>query len=215
MLVELKDLLNFTSGVADQDFSDVQLKRALNKRYALECILGQQHGKRTWFHKQQTFTWPASEETLQLPQQIEQAGIYHLEDITDRDPGYPLPAMVFWLDNKTLQWGDTSPGTARTIRATYFARPGDMVAEHDEPDLIPPEHRMLIVWSAAVFLRQKADEGAPPSWMEQLNEERLNFWKAMSKGRPSNGTGTGSLYDIHISGAQVDQDGSSINQDNN
>jgi len=201
--------------VADQDFTETQVKKAINSRYALECLHGQQQGRRTWFHRVQSFTWAASSTTLVLPPSVSQAGIMTFEDITDRDPGYPLPSLVFWLDSRTLQWGDTSPGSARTIRATYFARPVDMVSGSDEPELIPPEYHMLLVWSAAIYLRQKADEGAPPAWLEQLNEERLNYWKAISRPRPSSGGGPGSLYDITVSGAQVTQDGSSINQDNN
>lgn len=216
LISEVQDLLNFNPSAADQDFTEAQVKKALNIRYGLECNMGQMHGRRTWFHRVQSITWTSGEETLLLPSSVSQAGIMKLEDITDRDPGYPLPETVFWKDSKTLQWGDTAPGSDRTIRVTYFARPVDLVAAGDEPELIPPEHHMLLVWSAAIYLRQKADESVPQTWLEQHYEERLNFWKAMSRSRPMSGLGgPGSMYDITVSGDQVTQDGSSINQDNN
>jgi hypothetical protein len=213
---EVADLVGFTDGaVSNSGFSTDIIKRAINRRYEAETLLAQQHGRRSWFHKVQSFTWSSGEETLTVPASISSAAIIRLEDITNNDPGSSLPPEVFWKDNKTLQWGSTSPGSDITIRATYFARPVEMVNDADEPELIPPEMRMLLVWSAAVFLRQKADEGAPGQWLEMLNEERMTFWKWLSKARPQSDTASGAFYDITIDGAQVTQDGASISQDNN
>lgn len=211
---EVRDLINFTSGTTDQDYTTAQVQKAINVRYALEVLIGQQHGKRTWFQKFFEFTWPASAETVTIPTNINQAQVLKFEDITNRDPGDPLPASIFWKDNQTLQWGSTSPAQDTTIRATYLARPAEMVNDSDEPSLISPEHHMLLVWSSAIYLRQKADENAPGAWLEQLHEDRLTYWKALSRGRPLAGGGPAAYYDVLVSGAQVDQDGSSIGQDN-
>ena len=214
---EVADLVGFTDGaVSNSGFSSAQIKKALNLRYKTETLLAQQEGRKVWFHKTQQFTWPSATTTLTLPSTVDQVNLIRFEDVTTHDPGDPLPGEVFWKDNRTLQWGATSPAQDTTIRATYFARPAEMVNDNDEPELIPPEHRMVLVWSAAIYLRQKADERAPGDWTLELNEARMNLWKALSRGRPLSGNGgPGSYYDIAISGAQADQDGSSINQDNN
>jgi hypothetical protein len=212
---EVKDLINFTSA-ADQDFTLNQVKKAINRAYEREVLRAQQAGYRLWFHKTDEFTWPASSVTRELPSGLQQALILTLEDVTDVDPGTPLPHEVHWKDNRTLQWGQEGPASARTVRATYYARPTALVNDGDEPELIPPEQRMLLVWSSAVLIRQKADEGAPQDWKDELREARFDFWKAISRGRPYYGSGQGSKWqDPSITGAQATQDGSSINQDNN
>lgn len=212
---EVKDLVNFTEA-ADKDFELVRIKGALNRRYESELLIAQQQGGATWFHVNQSVTWTGSTATLVLPAGLSKASLIELSDITDNDPGYPLPGEVFWLDHRTLQWGENGPAADKTIRLTYLSRPVTMVNDADEPELIPPEFRMLLVWSAAVFLRTKADEGSPQEWRHELNEARLNFWKTISRGRPHNvGSGVSKWREASVSGAQVTQDGSSISQDNN
>lgn len=213
---EVKDLLNFTSGTADQDFTDLQIRRSINRRYAREVAVAQQHGGMTWFHKVQEFTWETSDVTLTLPSELDGANIIMFEDVTDSDPGDGLPSGVFWKDNRTLQWGDAGPTSDRTLRLTYMARPLEMASDNDAPELIPAHLRMLLVWSAAIYLKWKAEETAPNDWKSELEEHRLDYWKYISRGRPFLGQGArvNKWPDLSIVGAQADQDGSSISQDN-
>ena len=188
---EVSDLVNFTTGVTDQDFTTAQIKKALNFRYKKEVAVGQQEGGRNWFKKIQSVTWPVNQITLVLPSQISRVGIIRIEDITSIDPGFEVMVSelgdygdVFWLDNNTLQYGQTGPNEAKTLRFTYLARAAEMVSDDDVPELIPDELHMLLVWSAAAYLRLKADEAVPNGWMQELDEARLDFWKMVSRGRP-------------------------------
>ena len=220
---EVQDWINFTAGVSDQDFSTDQIKRAINQAYKREVRKGRQEGGSNWFRKNMPQTWAASTTTLTLSDIFNQTNLLWVEDVTDSDPGYQVSigtdsfsnSEIFWLDNRTLQYGDSGPSTARTLRFHYMARPVDMVNDAEIPDLVPDDFHELLVLSAGVYLRYKADEMAPGEWKAALDEVRMDYWKEIALGRPRS-TGQG----VRRVDAQADydapaQDRSSISTDNN
>jgi hypothetical protein len=137
------------------------------------------------------FTWPADTVTLShptLPKSVTQHCVYKFENITDNDPGSLMrfgPASELnWKDHKTLQWGSEGPGDDVTVRVTYLASGEELASDDQVPDLIPAQLHELLVLSAAVYLRWKADEEAPRAWLSELHEMRLDFWKLVSRERP-------------------------------
>ncbi len=193
--VDLQDrlafVLNFNDGQADQDFSSTRLKQALNFVYAEEVHKAQQEGGRRWFREFTDITWTASSVTYTLPASIDAHEVLRFVDITDTNPGTRLQFSPEGLsgdlhvrDRKTLQWGTSGPASDRTIRVFYYALPVDMVADLDEPELIPDSFREILVWAAAVRLRVIGDEEAPRAWVTQLNTLREDYWKAISRGWP-------------------------------
>lgn len=188
---EVKDLINFTAA-ADADFTDAKVKGAINARYKHEVVQAKQHGSRDWFRTKQAFTWPGSTVSITLPSGLERGDLVLFEDCTTTDPGVPLifdsfghAGDVHWLDHRKLQWGTSGPGSDRTLKVTYLAQAELLVDDEQEPLLIQPEHRMLLVWSAACYLRLKADERIPDDWKTAYREHQMDYWKAVSRGRPS------------------------------
>ena len=187
LLTELKDLLNFDSNQIHQDFSDAQLKRALNQAYLREVRKARQQGSRNYFLDTTTFTWTSGESTYTLVDPLNKASIIELRDVTD---GEVVDTIHFtdsfrWADRNTLEWLDSGPSSDRTIRALFLELPVDMAADGDVPSLIPREFRELLVYSAAVELRLRADEEAPRSWAAHLDDTRMDYWKHLSLGRPA------------------------------
>lgn len=190
---ELSDLLNFTAGVVDQNFTTAQLKKALNRAYKREVRKGKVEGHSAWYKVGQVETWPSGQQTFDLPNGLDQRNILRVYDQTDNDPGIPLDiasegnsGRMFFKDRNTLQWsGQGGPGQDKTLNFVYTADATEMVSDGDEPFLIPPENRELLWYSAAVDLRERADEVAPGSWHQKLSDAQMDYWKVVSRGRPS------------------------------
>jgi len=188
---EVKELLNFNASQIDQDFTLVQVKNAINRAYRREYVRARQEGSRRYFITTTNVTWPASAATLALPENLQGAQITRVTDITSNDPGTELIFSdfgnigdLFWANHRTLQWGTSGPSSAKTLKFEYFANAEKMVHDYDTPDLVPPEHRELIFYSAAIDLRNRADEMAPQAWMYERENLRMDFWKDVSKNRP-------------------------------
>ena len=168
-------------------------------------------------------TWAASTATMTVPNVVNQTTFLWLEDVTDNDPGYELSiasdslsgAEIFWLDNRTLQWGEDGPSVAKTLRFHYLARPVEMVNGNEIPDLVPEDFHELLVLSAGVYLRFKADEGAPETWRAALDEARLDFWKEVSIARPRAAGRSIRRVDALADYDAPSQDRSSISSDQN
>ena len=214
---ELGDLLNFTSGGTDQDFSATQLKKALNRAYTREVRTAKLEGFQEWFKAVEEVTWTANSVTYTLPTSLRMRDIIEIQDITSYDPGYEITIHqgstggIFWKDRKTLQWGQDGPPEDKTLRFFYFLQPVEMVNPDDEPDVIPSDFHEMLYWSAACELRKRADEKAPFSWEKELGDIRLDYYKTLSRGRPvsqppSVRFGNG----ISVSSPAATQDGSSI-----
>lgn len=193
--VELQDRLNFVLNSDDsqthQDFSAVRKKQALNYAGRTETNKAQVEGSRLWFKTTIDISWPASQTTLQLSSTISQRGIIRITDITNTNPGYELvfsengfSGDVFWLNRTTLQWGTSGPSEAKTLRVEYFPIWSDLAQDDDEPELIPEQHQDLLIWSAAIFLFEVAEQEAPIAWHNIRHELRIDFWKYLSRGRP-------------------------------
>lgn len=188
---ELALVLNFTPDTVDQDFNSTQLQSQLNSAYMREVRQAKQNAGYAYFRNYFDFIWPANALTYDLGNQIAWQDFDSFYDITSSEPGYrlivgdvPGQTDIWWQTPTILQWGTIGPGSERTLRVRYLAKAEKMLNDIDEPQLIPPEYRELLVWSAAVYLRTIADEMAPQAWLGKLEELQHDFWKGLSKGRP-------------------------------
>ena len=188
---EAKELLNFNTSQTDQDFTLKQVKSAINRAYRREYVRARQEGTRRFFIATTSVVWPASQATLGLPVNLQGAQIVRVCDVTSTTPGTELifsdygdVGDLYWLNRNTLQWGTGGPSSEKTVQFEYFPGITKMVQDDDEPDLIPPEHHDIIFWSAAIDLRNRADEMAPQAWLFERENLRMDFWKDISKNRP-------------------------------
>jgi len=203
---EVSELLNFNSTQTDQDFTTAQIKNAINRAYAREYGKARQEGSRRHFHTTTELTWPSGSLTLALPDRLKGVQIIKIADVTDDqtgagyyvvvydggDPptgtpssdGQSLIGSMFWKDRSTLQWGASGPSEDKTLRFEHMPKAEKMINDDDEPELIPSEHHELLFFSAAIDLRTRADEMAPPSWLAEREELRMDFYKDVSRGRP-------------------------------
>ena len=192
---QTKELLNFNASQTDQDFTLVQVKNAINRAYRREYVRARQEGSRRYFISTTDVSWPSDAATLELPARLKGAQIVRVSDVTGNDPGselmfsdYGNVGDIFWLNRNTIQWGTNGPSSNKTLRFEYFPKTTDMIQDDDEPDLVPPEHRELIFWTAAIDLRNRADEMAPQSWLMERENLRMDLWKDISKNRPHTDT---------------------------
>jgi len=192
---QTKELLNFNASQTDQDFTLKQVKSAINRAYRREYVRARQEGSRRYFISTTSVTWPSSTATFQLPPRLAGSQIIRVADITDNDPGTELTfsdygnvGELFWKNRNILQWGSNGPSSDKTLRFEHFPKAGQLVQDDDEPDLVPPEHRELLFWTAAIDLRNRADEMAPQAWLMERESLRMDFWKDVSKNRPHTDT---------------------------
>lgn len=197
LLDKLSRKLNFNTTQTDQDFAgpssdaNKHLYDYLNEAYIREVNAAKVEVGMQPFILRESLTWAASTQTLTLPDALIDKQIYRLDDETDQVPGVQLwvghdggqSTNIAWRDRNTLLWGTTGPGSARTIMALYVAEPGELHNPTDVPFLIPPQHRHLLIWSAAVIARSEADETAPATWLGQLDEARAQYHTLLSRGR--------------------------------
>lgn len=206
---EVSELINFNSLQSDQDFSAAQIKSAINRAYAREYRKARQEGTRSFFFAYRDLVWASGSLTLSLPDNMRGAQICKVTDVTDDttgsgyhivvydggDPGPPdygtpswtsqgFSGAIFWKDRNTLQWGTSGPSEEKTLRFNMMPEPEKMLNDDDIPELISSDHHELIFYSASIDLRTRADEMAPPSWMSEREELRMDFYKDVSRGRP-------------------------------
>lgn len=192
---ELAFLVNFSESTAAQDFVQARLNKAIQQAYRRIIEAAKINGSYQFFHlRSQSFTWAASTQTLAVPDYLINKVIIDLYDITDGEPGFPIAfgrdsqdvGLVFWADYKTWQWATVDgPGSAMTLRAVYEAVAEELVSDGDVPQLIPSQFHDLVVWEAAILLRKAGDEAAPPDWKEDRDNLLLDFYKHVSRGRPT------------------------------
>lgn len=187
----LSFILNFNDGQVDEDFNLLRIQQALNYAYNREVQKAMLEGNREYWKACQNLVWPAGQITLALPAIIKKKALISIHDITSNEVGDQLyfdkeglTGQVFFKDSSTLQWGTQGPGSSVTLRFYYLASPETMMADVDEPELIPDAFHEVIVWSAATWLKAIADDVVPDSWLQQLYDIRLDFWKYVSLGRP-------------------------------
>jgi hypothetical protein len=199
ILARVKHLVNFNEGVTDQDFTgpstdtNKHFRDAINEAYVDEVNDASQHGApETWLNAVMSVTWPASQVTLTLPDTLANRQLLYIEDITSSDPGQAVwiggrreSTEMFWLEKNKLQWGSSGPSSATTLRFSYVRTPEKMKDDIDEPSLIQYEHRALLVWSAAIILREVGDDDVPQRWIQRRESYREKFWKSLSLGQPT------------------------------
>lgn len=189
---ELAFVLNFNEDQPDQDFTAARLNKALQYAYEDEVRQAKLEGQLRWFKANTEFTWPASQTTLTLPPTLQRAGLIEFWDITSNDPGVPITIRenwqqggdLHWLNFDTLQWGEDGPASATTLRVDFMAYPEKLLNDQQSPILIPIDYHHLIVWAAAVYLRDIADEAVPQRWDRKHREIQMDYWKFLSRGRP-------------------------------
>tara|TARA_R110000824_G_scaffold112943_1_gene262429 strand:+ start:240 stop:908 length:669 start_codon:yes stop_codon:yes gene_type:complete len=203
---EVSELINFNSLQTDQDFTTAQVKSAVNRAYAREYRKARQEGIRSFFFAYRDLVWESGSLTLSLPENMRGSQICKITDVTDDSSGsgyhvvvydggaaptgtpswtsQGFSGAVFWKDRHSLQWGTSGPSEEKTLRFEFMAEPGKMLTDDETPDLIPSNHHELIFFSAAIDLRTRADEMAPPSWVHEREELRMDFYKDVSRGRP-------------------------------
>lgn len=172
----------------DADFSTDTIKKILNEAYEFEVNKAKTEASQYYFYQNYNFTWPASQTTYSIEgTPMEYMDQHNFQDVTSgEDKGYNI--NVYWRDRNTLYWGNSNgPSSARTIRCVYLARAEWLNADGDEPTLVIPAHRDLLALSAACLLRKIADEQAPGSWLQELDERRRAWWKDMAD-RPAGST---------------------------
>jgi hypothetical protein len=195
----VSNLVNFDVTQPDQDFTgpasepNQLIDGALSEVYMEEINRARFEAAKDWFKVDFTFTWAADTSTLDLTtlsSDLSTHSIIELSDETDDSEGTPIwvrhtsyESPVSWRNRTTLQWGTSGPGSARTIRAVYMASPQDLSDPLQEPYLVPPEYRWLLVWGAAVILRDMADEEAPARWVAKRDELREVFHLALAQGK--------------------------------
>jgi hypothetical protein len=141
-----------------------------------------------------TFSWPSGQAELTLDSRFVNEDIVRLDDETHAVPGELVWVLnrdartlpdIFWVDRKTIRWGTDGPAETKTIRVFILPSCVDLTQPTDEPDFIPPKHRRLLIWSAAIVARLALDEDAVPQrWINRREQLRLSFWTALSKSRP-------------------------------
>lgn len=197
LIDRLKFFLNIDSGQPDQDYvgpssdTDKWYRDLLNQAGEREVEDAKIECGRDWFRKTYDSTWAAGAVTLAVPDQVREHLIEEVLDVTNDEVGneiafanYHPGGAVFWKDNETLQWGTTGPGSATTLRWTYLANFLPMEADSDEPEIIAPRFRWLLVWSALDIAKALGDERVPQDYMRHLTEWREKWWKVISLGRP-------------------------------
>lgn len=191
ILDNVETWLNTDTALPHQDFTRAKLLTLLNMAYRQAFKYAMIHSPKEWQQGSVDITWPASQAELELPVGLQSKNILDIRNITSDSVGYQVAVAhgpnyhdVFFKDYKTLQYRTDGWTTAQTLRVTYRIEPERLELESQEPTLIPPYHRDLLVLGTAILARQQVDEGSPPAWQKTYDEYLLAYTKLMSRGRP-------------------------------
>lgn len=213
----LSTVLNFNSSSTDADFSTTQLNQAIQLAYNRCVVDAQQHGTRKFFLKTVQFTWPSGQLQYQLTNTASNTSTISIRDVTDAEGGPGYPVDLWWKEHNVLQWATTDgPSENRTIELHFLASAEDLLSDGTVPLLVPLQFHELIIWEAAIWLREVADETAPGAWVGNRTTWQQRYWKHVSSGRPMEDAPTVGMSQGLISGQANDigtilaQDGTSL-----
>ena len=197
---DLGFMLGFNFGQTNQDFNGNlsingvtvdALTWLINKAYQHELEEAQKNSTINWFKQHSTETWPVGQLTYVPQVDPTQNHVIRYIDETNGIPGYEFIVAatqdqggIFWLDYKTLQWGNVGPGANVILGTEYIAGAETLVNLTDSPKWIPPQHHPVITWSAACLARSLADEAAPQEWRMELRERRESLWSYLMSAKP-------------------------------
>lgn len=191
LIDRIKFYLNVNDGQTDQDVTDARLVQLLDLQYTELVTRAKQEGISDYFKKTSTDTWDSGELTFVIPNSLNQHSIMRIMDVTAGEPGGSIDigsasnsTGIFWLDNRTLQWGTDGPASNVSLRFYYVAQAEALLSNTAEPLLIPPEHHNLLVWATAIEFRSIADDEVPQRWLERKSELEMAYHKAISRGKP-------------------------------
>jgi hypothetical protein len=191
ILDNVEDWLNNDSSLPHQDFDRSRLLRLLNMSYRKAFRYAMIHAPKDWQQVTVDITWPANQNTFELPSGLAQKNIIDIRNVTSDDVGYQMPIghspgfhEVFWKDYKTLQYGVDGYPNNQVLRVLYRAEPEELITESQEPSLVPPYHRDVLILGTCLLARQQADESYPPAWRQEYEQLLLGYTKLMSRGRP-------------------------------
>lgn len=100
--------------------------------------------KRDTFRIWTTSIGPADEQILGF---LDYPTFRNLYQYASMRTTYQRPAVYTIAPNKDILLG-AAPNAVFTVSGEYFKKPEPMVAETDEPGLLPDDYHMLIVWFA-------------------------------------------------------------------
>lgn len=197
LVKSLAYVVSFNSSNVDQAFKgtaaepNLRLKEALNAAYREEVSLGKMHGSKEAFYLTYEFTWEADAENLTIPTSLQGVQIVTILDNTNEDLGPPISKFdptvggigLYTVDHETWGWYPT-PSSDMTLYAIYLAQANDLSDDTDVPYLIYNDMHDMLVWSAACYLYDIKDLKVPASWMKRRDDWRLQYWKALSLGKP-------------------------------
>lgn len=196
MVRRLEWLLNANS-TADQAFkgpsnyANEHKHMALTDAYRDEWVRACSGATDDWKIDYQDITWPSGQQIFSLPEALSDGrAIYRFDDVTDDSLGVPLwvysaesGGTIQHLGRDKFIWGTSGPDSDVTIRVTYEAVPAALTEDDQEPYLIPSQFHHLLVWSAAIELRDIADEEAPKRWLRRQEALQMQLEKHMSRPR--------------------------------
>jgi hypothetical protein len=195
---ELARILNIKVGDVDQAYAGEaedpwsELDSALNEAYEIEVHDAANESDEDLFKESDLAYWPSGSRTFKLPDALVGGRLIRIDDESHKIPGTILWVLrrgkfyeptISLLDRRTLQWGVEGPGENKTLRIYYLAQAQEMHEAVDEPRLVPPPFRYLLVWSAGIIMRAKTDTNPPAIWVAQANRWRerwhMALWKTM------------------------------------
>lgn len=194
---EVASKINFNLGELEQDFdgsADDQWKKidsCINEAQSEEWNKAKNETNPEYFLASTNIVWGTGLATLTIPNDLVDQQLYEIRDITNGSPGTLLwvfdsskneIATVTILSRNQLAWGNSGPGYDATLNITFTIDPIEMRNGTDVP-LIPFRHRWLLVNSASIVARERADEQAPIAWMRTRENQRRDMYFDMFKGR--------------------------------
>lgn len=194
---KINRLVGFKSGSPDQNFTgpscyqDKWVDSAINEAVQDEYVKAVNECGIDIFSRRDSFVWIGRDHARQLPAGVTREQLIALADTTADVRGIEIwvggrfsQADIVWRDYRTLEWGRSGPGSDRTITMDYIARPRILADEAHRPDILPEQFHSVLVWAAAIILREQADEAAPRTWERRLLSKRLDMWKFLEKDSP-------------------------------
>lgn len=181
---QTQNILNANPLQVDADFTDSQLTWAINEAASDELNQAKMETNPLFFLRPYRFTWPSNQEQYVLTgTPLEYAEVFRFYIIQSRNTDKERRVKIDfeYRDSKTLFWRYyQGPSGDSLIEALYWPAANFLVEDTQEPDWIAPSYRNLLAWSAAILLREIADESAPGNWYRRRDALRYNWWNSVN-----------------------------------
>lgn len=172
--------LNVNASQLNDDITDAQWNAFIQQAYNDVWMRVRTQVSRATLLSSTDLTWPAGQQTMTLPTNLQNALIYDIWRIDGN--GNPLCQFQAFFETRNVLRNPTIFFNAAGWQIRLYFVPEIEQLTNDEaiPNLIPPQYHSVLVWETLLVVKALYDKEIPASWEKKRDEVDFSLIKEQS-----------------------------------